>query len=70
MFSAVVRKSPAICPPVARDEKLPRYQNSTVRVKVEVNAIFIRQSGLDLSGHVIGEHLIAVRFDCAQRLPN
>jgi hypothetical protein len=49
---------------------LPRSGSSALRIEVEVNAHFIRQSGLNLSGHVVGEHLIAASFDCTQHLPN
>src|ERR1700751_2782189 len=49
---------------------LSRCRNSAVRVEVEVNSQFIRQSSLDLSGHVVGEHLLAASFNCTQHLPN
>ena len=35
-----------------------------------LRADFIRQSSLDLSGHVVGEHLIVASFDRTQHLPN
>jgi hypothetical protein len=49
---------------------LPRCRSSTFRIEVEVNAFLIGQSSLDLSSHVIGEHLIAAGFDCTQHLPD
>jgi hypothetical protein len=49
---------------------LPRCRSSALRIEVEVNAFFVGQPSLDLSGHVVGEHLIAARFDCAQHLSN
>ncbi len=42
-------------------ERLPRCRSSALRIEVEVNAFLIGQSSLDLSGHVVGEHLIQGR---------
>jgi hypothetical protein len=50
--------------------RLSRCRNGALRIEVEVNAHFIRQSGLNLTGHVVGKHLIAASFDCTQHLPN
>ena len=49
---------------------LPRRRFSVLRIEVEVNARIVRQSSLDLSGHIVGEHLIAASLDCTQHLPN
>jgi hypothetical protein len=44
--------------------------HSVLRIKIEVDALSIRQSSLDLPSHIIGEHLIPAGFDCTQHLPN
>ena len=48
----------------------PRSGHSVKRIEVEVDALSIRQSSLDLPSQIIGEHLIAAAFDCTQRLSN
>jgi len=44
--------------------------NSMLRIVVEVNSHFIRQSSLDLSRHIVSKHLVATVFDGTQRLSN
>ena len=48
----------------------PRSGHRVQRIEVEVDALSIRQSSLDLPSQIIGEHLIAAGFDCTHRLSN
>jgi len=52
------------------DDALGRSGHSVQRIEIEVDALSIRQSSLDLPSQVIGEHLIAAGFDRTQHLSN